>query len=299
MHPILQEFSASIPNKPYCTNNFVHGLKIRERESALSHKYVQYQIKNKITGWLAFDLDYEGAASAAYDANLPAPSITTINKANGHAHLLYKLTSPIPTSDRARQAPILYLNAIKKAYQTKLGADTGFAELITKNPLNDGWRTICENKSYELNELVEFVELPKLTLAMPVCELVGLGRNCSIFEGVRLIGYKLVFSHTDLNSFAASILALCESQNASFAATLSDREIKQIAKSISNWIWKHKDTIGNEISKEMILRIETECKKLLPNVDPIFVCKIMQKQLSINCKVDVSTIKRFMVSRGK
>ena len=299
MHPILQEFSASIPNKPYCTNNFVHGLKIRERESALTHKYVQYQIKNKITGWLAFDLDYEGAAFAASDANLPQPSITTINPKNGHAHLLYKLSTPIATSERSKRAPISYLNAIKKAYQARLGADIGFAELITKNPLNDGWRTICENKSYDLSTLAEFVELPKLTLAVPVSELAGLGRNCSIFDSVRQIGYKIVFSHHDLASFSATIESLCQSQNASFSSCLNYKEIKQIAKSISNWIWRNRANIGNDISKEMILRIETECAKLLPNVDPLFVCSIMQKQLSINCNVHVSTLKRFMVNGGK
>ena len=129
------------------------------------------------------------------DANLPPPSWTTVNKTNGHAHLVYGLRVPVLTSSmEARQAPLRYLNAVEAAFRAKLDSDDGYSGLITKNPAHPLWWTICGPElAYELGELAEWVDLDrfKAKQGVKVAE-VGLGRNITVFDFVRLWAYKQV-----------------------------------------------------------------------------------------------------------
>ena len=145
--------------------------------------------------WSIYDIDRPAGGLAWEDANLPPPSWTTVNKTNGHAHLVYGLRVPVLTSSmEARQAPLRYLNAVEAAFRAKLDSDDGYSGLITKNPAHPLWWTICGPElAYELGELAEWVDLDrfKAKQGVKVAE-VGLGRNITVFDFVRLWAYKQV-----------------------------------------------------------------------------------------------------------
>ncbi|WP_228724510.1 replication initiation protein [Klebsiella pneumoniae] len=47
---------------------------------------------------MVFDVDHAAATLSWDDVGAPAPNITVTNKANGHAHLIYGLDTPIRTA---------------------------------------------------------------------------------------------------------------------------------------------------------------------------------------------------------
>ena len=139
------------PRRPYCTDDFEQGVRIRSLKQALNRCYIQANPPH-LRVWSIYDIDRPAGGLAWEDANLPPPSWTTVNKTNGHAHLVYGLRVPVLTSSmEARQAPLRYLNAVEAAFRAKLDSDDGYSGLITKNPAHPLWWTICGPElAYEL-----------------------------------------------------------------------------------------------------------------------------------------------------
>lgn len=289
MQAVLQRFANSLPHRPYCSNDFVSGIRILPRDIALTRKYIQPQITKKLVGWMIYDIDRPGAAHAWDDANLPPPTITVINPINRHAHLLYQLKAPIPTTDKAKLHPIRYLTAIEHAYKLRLGADFGYAGLLTKNPLHKSWLVSANDVRYELSVLAEYVELKRIEPR----ESHGLGRNCTIFDEVRHLAYSEVHKHANVNSFHCEILSLCRHFNDGFPMPLGDRELAGIAKSISKWTWKHRNEVGS-ISLDAIHRIKMAAALVCANVDVCLICKVAQKDVARLAGLSTDTVQRFI-----
>ena len=80
--------------------------------------------------WLLFDVDRDCAWSAADEAGLPAPTITAINRQNGHGHLLYGLQVPLRMDTwGGRKAPVRYAETIEHAMTAKLRADVSYTQV--------------------------------------------------------------------------------------------------------------------------------------------------------------------------
>lgn len=289
MQAVLQRFADSLPHKPYCSNDLMAGTRILPRHLALTRKYIQPQISKKLIGWMIYDIDRPGAAHAWDDADLPAPTITVINPINKHAHLLYQLTAPIPTTDKARLQPIRYLNAIEHAYKLRLGADFGYAGLLTKNPMHQSWLVSANDVSYELSVLAEYVELKR----MDPKEARGLGRNCTIFDEVRQLSYREVHKHSSHDTFQRQVILFCHQLNDAFPMPLAQRELGVIAKSISRWTWRHRHEVGL-ISLDAINRIKIAANAVCADVDVSFVCKVAQKEVARVSGLSTDTIQRFI-----
>jgi hypothetical protein len=183
------DFSSSLPYKPYCTDDFSRGLKILPLALALGKKYIQLNPPQMQT-FLVFDIDRPGAALAAEDADLPAPTLTVVNPANKHAHMIYALAVPVCTSIYAKNKPYLYLEAIKGAYVQRLGSDPRYAGLISKNPWHPAWHTIEHgNAVYQLSVLADYVVLPSKKSRTLLRGNV-LGRNCTLFDNLRFWAYR-------------------------------------------------------------------------------------------------------------
>lgn len=232
-------FQDRLPRRPYCTDDFTHGLNVRPAVTALRHRHIQPNAPLEVA-WLIFDLDYPGAAFAWEKADLPPPSLTVINPENAHAHLFYGLTTPIGMSEAARDAPIRYAAAVQAAYQAKLCADLGYAGLIAKNPFHDDWRSIWVQHLYDLGELAEYVDLPK---QRPQHEsMLGLGRNCILFDELRAWGYRWVreYKRNDAAAYHwhRAVLGQAEKLNV-FNVPLPFSEVRAIAKSVAKWTWRH------------------------------------------------------------
>lgn len=229
----LEIFRSSLPSRPYCSNDLEQGLIIRPGALALEHRYIQ---PNPPTArrWLIFDVDRPGAAFSWEDGHLPAPTIITTNPTNGHAHILYGITVPVVTTEAGRAAPLRYAAAVEAAFSEGLGSDRGYSGLITKNPFSPAWNILTPGKLYELGELAEWVDLNSRRARR---EVVGLGRNCTLFDDLRRWAYQHLDKHQGgFDSWLQALQRRAEALN-TFPQPLPTQEVSGIAKSVSRWVW--------------------------------------------------------------
>lgn len=237
------------PRKAYCSSDKT-ARNIRSLASAIKYPYIQANPPN-LRVWTIYDVDRDGAGLAWEEAGLPPPSWATINKQNGHAHLVWGLTAPVLTaSPDMRQRPLRYLCALESAFGALLGADYGFTGLITKNPSHPLWKTLRGPRlHYSLGELAEFVDLEKHSPKSKP-ERVGLGRNICIFDQVRFHAYRRHKSFKlEGGKFAEwqshlNLRAL--TYNGDLPQPLDPREVWFIAKSVAKWTWNFDFRESNE-----------------------------------------------------
>jgi hypothetical protein len=235
--------SEILPKKPYCTDNLQKGIYPRTQRIAITKRYIQLN-PPEMQYWLVFDIDRPNSAFAWYDANLPAPFAVVVNEENTHCHIVYALASPVCTSDFAHQKPLRYLAAIQRAYTEKLKADFNYSGLIAKNPFSQNhWRVIpvAVEARYELSYLEQWVAISNgLNRNLRASEAVALGRNCAMFYSLRKYSYKAIKQYRSgkVDIWRNHILDQAMSMNV-FNEPLPHSEIKAIAKSVANWVWKH------------------------------------------------------------
>jgi hypothetical protein len=232
-------FYQNLPHKPYCMDEIPGYMHIRPKEKALQKPYIQIN-PPCLVAHLVFDIDKEDAFFAWFDANLPQPNWISKNKENGHVHIGYMLSTPVCTTNNARQKIVRYLARIQHAYTHKLGADKGYVGLIAKNPLHSEWDNhILNTKAYELNYLADFVDLEPLP-TKPT-EVSGLGRNCTLFDIVRHWAYRAIKDLSDLtyDEWEAEVLSRASNVNTGFSAPLDYKEVGCTARSIAKWVWRN------------------------------------------------------------
>ena len=233
--------SEILPEKPYCTDNLAQGIYPRLQRIAITKRYIQLNPPQQ-QHWLVFDIDRPHSAFAWEDANLPPPFAVVVNETNTHCHIVYALAAPVCTSDLAHEKPLRYLAAIQQAYTEKLQADVNYSGLIAKNPFSQNhWHVIpCAiHAKYTLDELAEWVSLtnrPKRFLR--VSEAVALGRNCALFDKLRVWAYVAVreFRGGKVTHWRKAVAAQAQSFN-DFTCPLSVNEVSAIAKSVAKWVW--------------------------------------------------------------
>lgn len=229
----------SLPKRPYCMDEKPGYMVIRSKAIAIKKPYIQ--INSPVTTiYFVFDGDKNDAALSWFDENLPAPYWTTQNPENGHAHICYKLEIPLHTSEFSSIKAIKYAQAVYYAYALKMGADLSYSQLITKNPLHPQHRTTYWTKqAYSLDYLADFVELPK---KLPKkLEMVGLGRNVTMFEKGRKWAYTAIrdyMHHHSSSVWEHAVKTHLEAINSTFEPPLPHSEVKATAKSIARWVWQ-------------------------------------------------------------
>ena len=239
----LSSHSEALPTRPYCTDDFSLGIYPRQQRIAITKRYIQLNPPQQ-QHWLVFDIDRPNSAYAWYDANLPTPFAVVVNESNTHCHIIYRLESPVCTSDLAHEKPLRYLDAIQRAYTAKLQADVNYSGLIAKNPFSQNhWRVIycAVNALYTLDYLAEWVDLTQVPKRCKnASEAVALGRNCAVFDSLRKVAYKSIkeYRQGKVDVWRTYILDQAMSMNV-FREPLPHSEIKAIAKSVANWVWKY------------------------------------------------------------
>ncbi|MGY4675724.1 glycosyltransferase [Ursidibacter arcticus] len=88
----INNFNSSLADKPYCSDDLSLGLKIRPKQQALTHKYIQ--ANDNYIKFLVIDCDHVNAM-VWEDGRLPKPNFIIRNKENGHFHIIWALSSPI------------------------------------------------------------------------------------------------------------------------------------------------------------------------------------------------------------
>lgn len=238
----LELFTDRLPKRPYCKDEKDAPNLIRLSRHAIRRRYIQINPPN-LRFWMPFDIDREGAALAWEDADLPPPNWAATNPANGHAHVAWALSAPVLSGDGSRDAPLRYLCGIEYAYREKMQADHGFNGLIVKNPAHTHWRTLWGPAvTYELSELAEYVDLPKF-IPKRKPEEIGLGRNCSVFDWLRLWAYKAIRQHwaKETRNFIvwqAKCYDRALERNGELLHPLDYREVWHIAASVARFCWK-------------------------------------------------------------
>lgn len=244
----LELFKTTLPRKPYCTDE-LGCLLIRPAETALNRRYIQHN-PPPVMAWMVFDIDRVSAVNAweqtAWDdtalPQLPPPAWIASNDSGIGGHIAYGIAAPVARTDAARAAPLRFAAAVEYAYRERLGADRGYAGLITKNPLHEHWRVFTPSKDcgvYDLATLAEYVTLPK---RIPKREReTGLGRNVEIFDNLRQWSYSAVRQHWRPDGYNAWLSACIDraSELNQFASPLPFQEVQGIGKSVAKWVWQH------------------------------------------------------------
>lgn len=295
---MLPAFVESLPRRPYCTDNPRLGQSVRSREVALRHSHLQPNTPGKVA-WLAFDTDQPDGATAWDRLHAPPPTLAVENPANGHAHLLYRLTSPVPCTNAARARPLLYLAAAEEGLRRKLEADPGYSGHLCKNPLHPRWSTREWGGAYSLGELADWVELPhpaEMQKRARDPDYAGLGRNCTLFEVLRQHAYRLVRAYWRPNGFEAFgevLRALADGANATeYAIPLPASEVKSIAASVARWVWQRFDPATfREIQRRRGARKGASRRELLlPEVLKLIGEGKSQRAIAAAIGVSVTTI---------
>lgn len=235
----LNDFFSNLAHKPYCSDELLYGLKIRPKTTAIKMQYIQGN-QPCMLHYFFFDIDRSEAVMAWHDENLPQPYWTAQNPKNGHAHICYKLEIPLCTSEFGSQKAIAFASKVQAGLANKLGADVGYSHLITKNPFHQDWRIeFWSERAYTLDYLADFVELPKKLSKKQ--EVLGLGRNCTLFNTVRKWAYKAIRKHRGsiYDNWYTEVLKRCHEANNAFLEPLPYSEIKATAKSIATYCWKN------------------------------------------------------------
>ena len=240
----LELFRERLPRKPYHTDELTTGLAIADVSRALGARYIQ---PNGPTHrhWIVFDVDQPAATLSWDDVGAPAPNITVTNRANGHAHLIYGLETPIRTAPDGNVAPLRYAAAIEAALREKLSADLGYSGLICKNPLHTHWLVqVWEPYSYDLNWLADYLDLSPYN-GRKQLPAYGLGRNCTLFEKTRQWAYKAIRQGwPGYEAWLAAVVERAIGYNVQFEQPLPVNEVRHTAKSIAKWTHRNLTPAG-------------------------------------------------------
>lgn len=235
------KFVEHIPKRPYCSNaKGAHY--IRPREIALGHRYIQLN-NPATTCWLTFDVDRPGGYYASGDANLPPETFAAVNPENGHAHLAYRLETPVAVHNAARQGPLNYLAAVERGFTNRLDADKHFVGLILKNPVHPDWFVEWRrDEGYTLSELNDWLFDDDKRLDPTPREQYGFGRNCTTFDELRVFSYREVLrfkrNRDGFDTYHERLQNVALGINRQFVNPLPFAEIRAITKSVAKWTWK-------------------------------------------------------------
>lgn len=244
-------FLANLPTRPYCSDDLATGVQIRRRDIAVGKAYIQPN-PPPLVSWLIFDCDHDRTFGAWDEAGLPPPNMAVMNRSDGRGHLFYLLRA-VCRSNAARVAPLRFLANIEAAYVARLGADPQYSGLMAKNPLSDRWITHHLHPTvHTLGDLAEWVDIREFTQAPTArAALVsnGLGRNCTMFDRLRLWAYATVCKYREaaggraFEMFANACLTQAGAFN-DFQSPMALSELRATAKSVAKWTWRHYQSGG-------------------------------------------------------
>lgn len=255
-----------LPRRPYCTDDLAAGVRVLPRRIALRRRYIQLDTPGRI-GALVFDVDREHATLSWDDAGLPPPSWVAQTPENGHAHIAYVLSWPVYREPAT--APGRYADAVYGAYRSRLRADSGYARLLTKNPVSPAWRVHCwRAEPYSLSELAEYVNL-SLPASRRGNEAAQGGRNVRLFESLRAWAYAAAPRYWRPGGEAAwhdAVLDAAQRLGVEVGAgdprgLLPWSEVRAVARSVSRWTWRHISPAGRAALIERTHGSEAQAKR--------------------------------------
>lgn len=256
--PEIATFFDDLPSNPYCADE-KGTCYPRHKKSAINRAYIQPN-HPQLVKWLVFDIDTPNALFAYYDNNLPRPQLIGLNRDNGHAHYLFKLTTPVALYGKAHAKPIEYMRAVYRALATALGADPNYGSNLIKSPFSSqhDWYITGAEPSYSLADLAEYLDLstPKATVSTTADNDDHFGRNCSIFHQTRYKAYPIADEYAEAQ-LLKEVLAIAQDFNAKFDNPLLPNEVYHIARSITRFCKSPRFGAYSAKSKAKFSRIQS------------------------------------------
>lgn len=207
--------------------------KSRSKQDALEYRYVQPTVR--WCSFIAVDIDRKDALLRLYDHETP-PHLAIINRDNGHAHALWHLRKPIYIDD-SNAPPIRYLRAVRRGLDRALGGDHSYSGTLVRNPAHPDWNTHCLRPidlTYSLADLATHLDLSAAT----VVEKNSMGRNDTLFASLRRWGMANKAKYESDSLFGSDMRDQAEYLNEQFPIPLGQKEVDQIVRSVSRYIWK-------------------------------------------------------------
>lgn len=243
------EFIQMLGRYPRCANAFEHGVYRRPVTEAVKHRHIQVNQPWRLD-FLAFDIDRWGAAVAYEVAELPAPTLTMINPANGHCHVLYQLAEPVLMGRNARTMPQAFARDVAAGMTVQLAADPAYVGAFCKTPGHEAWQTITTGCRYELGELKEYlqvsVEEARATMKAVKADTDPNSRTLTLFNMLRRWAYKVVADYKPgtMDAFQKAVVLQAQAMVAREVRmalpgqpSLSASEYKHVAHSVARWVW--------------------------------------------------------------
>jgi hypothetical protein len=192
--PYLAAFRERLPRYPYATDDPRQGMRPRRKEKALEHVYIQVGRYPHAIFRIVLDLD-EPTWWDAMD-RIPPTLIVPNPRAPWKAHILYELDPPVwlasPKAHEGQANPFALVREVDALLRTYFGADPAYNGLLGRNPLAHA-HLIGGGKLWDLPSLLE--ELRELTprrRALAYLDTATYGRNCALFDQVRVFAYGVV-----------------------------------------------------------------------------------------------------------
>ena len=195
--------------------------------SAWRYPYIDYQDAGACWATLTLDCDNRQALGAGL-CDLPPPN--WLIRTDRGAHITWTLLVPVAKHERARNAPIRYLDCIAEFFRHAVGADPAFSGM-GRNPVHPSQTVDWGPKiPYQLDALSSVIWAG---WKRPRVAATGIGRNVDLFKaGMRWAGCA-----TNRND---AVLRYLQSINANVADNherqpLPDEEVRGIAKSVERY----------------------------------------------------------------
>jgi hypothetical protein len=231
------EFLELLPQKPYAADA-AQFQRIVPRETAITKRLIQAN-HPLFLRWLLLDIDREDAYES-HDRFCYEPHFISLNRDNGHAHLLYQVASGVSIGEKSHREPINLFKDVLHGLQKRLGADPSYSGHLVKNPYHPHWATHAQAvMPYDLVRLADSLDKSEKSRTRGLT--IGIGRNCTIFERLRKDAYREVLpfkrSNRSREDFQGVMFDDAMRMNARFAQPLTRQEVLGIAKSVSKWVW--------------------------------------------------------------
>lgn len=256
------------PNLIYGSDDLNFGIALQPSQKALKRAYIQAN-NQKAINLLVLDLDHSNPLIFE-EVGLATPNFIIRDKSKNTSHLIYILESFI-TKDYERFGKNLkYFALIQQAYTKALNADPNYTNFIVKNPNHAKWLTTNPNpyRAYSLDELADYIKLPKRITKK---QALGEGRNCYLFDVVRQWAYREVLFYknnqaTQTDFFNIVLNKLEKLNYFENAPSLGFNELKNIAKSISTWVWERFNSVEfSRIQSNRRKKAKAKLRKELEN----------------------------------
>ncbi|WP_432537881.1 replication initiation protein [Kineococcus arenarius] len=229
------------PRRPLATDDLSQGCWRQSRPDALSRRYLEHSPR-ALLSMLVIDVDHDDTLLRALQTPMTHPMPSWIAESpTGRGHVGWVLKTPVCRTDAARLEPMRFAAKVEEGLRRSLDGDVGYAGLLTKNPVHDDWVTTWgTDELYELRDLAAGLgELMPRTLPRKTADASGLGRNCTLFNRVRLWAYRACRRYDDRAEWEEVVEAFALAVNHEFAVPLPAGEVGHTAQSVARWVWRN------------------------------------------------------------